>query len=125
MREGGGTFRAKNGREFVCQASDDWLAPNFHLIGDDCAFLVALWFDFRYRKASTTQIWQGTLQSIMQVILEGWSLLGRREHPIINAINLAMPIVGTQHQLNLFRSCRHTHLRLVVKPTSRREQHQN
>jgi hypothetical protein len=36
-----------------------------------------------------------------------------------------MAVVGKKNKLDLIRRGRHTHLRLVAKPASRREQHED
>src|SRR5882672_6081461 len=69
-------------------------ATNFDLIGDYGSFFVAHGFDFGDRKAAVAQIGEGALQGLVQLILQGGSLLRRRENAGIDAILLAMTIIG-------------------------------
>jgi hypothetical protein len=78
-------------------------AANFHLVGDHGAVFVAHGFNFGDGKATVAQIRQGTLQSLVQFVLEGGSLLRRGEKAGIDAILLTMTIVGEKDELNSLR----------------------
>src|SRR5256885_4466825 len=99
--------------------------PNFDLIGDYSAKLVAHRFDFGDGEPSISQIRQGALQGVMQIVLEGRSLFGRSKDARVYAVDLAVAGIRKDHQLDLLGCRGHSYLRLIMEPGSRGEQNKN
>jgi len=98
------------------------LAADFDAIGDGGALFVAFRFDFEDRKIAFLQVGQGVFQSVVQVILQG-EFGGRGENASVNAIGLAIAILGEEQHLAW--SGGNAAGGLVVEPMAGSEQSEN
>jgi len=74
---------------------------NFDFIGDDGALFVAHGFDFGDGKAAIAKIGKSALESLVQLVLKGRSLLRGSENAGVDAVFLAMATVGEEEKLDL------------------------
>jgi len=98
---------------------------NFDFIGDNGTPFVAHCFNVGDRESAIVQIGESALQSLVQLVLQSRSLLGRSEDASVNAVLLSMAVVGENDELDLIGCGRHANLRLVAEPAARREQDKN
>jgi hypothetical protein len=109
-------------REFPQTGREHNSVANLNLVGDDGAVFVAHGFDFAYGKAAISQIGKSSLEGLVQLVLQGGRLLRRSEDAGIDAILLAMAIVGEKEKLHLLLVDGHADLWLIAEPGVRREQ---
>src|SRR6476661_1593470 len=69
-------------------------AVNLDFVSDHGPFFVAHGFDVGDGKAAVAQVGKGALQRLVQFVLKSGCLFGRSENACIDAIFLAMTIVG-------------------------------
>jgi|SRR5690349_1744295 hypothetical protein len=87
----------------------------FDVIGDYRALPVPNRLDLGNSEAQVMKFRKGFLQSVVQLILESGSLLGRGKDTGVDAIGFALALILKEHDLS-GRVRGEAHLRLVVKP---------
>src|ERR1700732_1404553 len=117
--------RGEAGVSITPKDAQDRLTAYFDLVGDHRALFVTHGFNVGDGKAAVAQIGESALQGLMKFVLQGGSLLWWGEDASVDAVLLAMAIVGEQHKLDLVRRGGDANLGLVAKPAARSEQHKD
>src|ERR1700686_295772 len=117
--------RGKAGVSITPEDAQDRLTAYFDLVGDHRALFVTHGFNVGDGKAAVAQIGESTLQGLVKFVLQSGSLLWRGEEASVDAVLLAVAIVGEQPKLALVRRGGGANLGLITKPAARSEQHKD